>query len=338
MMGNSAHEPGPIGPGSFCFFFFFCMLSFGAEIETLVRQLDADRLRERNAAETALIELGPGIENRLPEEATLADRPELSEEAIFRLKNVFQELRFQTIRDSLQKIRFRIAKTESPSDRRCWVTLQADWPKEVFPIRLLFSMKEIDGFDAEGKPIPPVSRNATLEIPVSKNQTSGELLFAVHGKAPASVAGNCRVLLALAEKSFEFSRFLADSSDGGASRSQRKGRTTVSVESARFFSLKESVGNESLTIRFRVRFDDAFAALESHRTWIYENDVRLRFRSGKSLQPSTFRPTEQGPNEIAFDATFELAASPTDRSDEIVAFIYTTPTIIVEETIPFTAQ
>jgi len=295
------------------------------DVSAFLRRLDSDRLAERDAAEAALVRRGPDIEDLLPAEETLDGRPEFSEEVIYRLKNVFQELRLRMIREALEKIEFRLSKVESGGDDRSWVTLRTDWPKGVFPIRLAFPMNAIHGIDTENQTLPPVIQNGVLEIPCGKTQVSGELIFALHGRAPQSVKGNCVVLLAVAEKTFEFRRFFAESPAAKLERTIRKGETTVSVESVRFDANR-------LTVGFRVHFDQALAALESHRTWIYDNEVLLRLRSGGKIKPEAVKPVAQGGNTIVLAATFELP-----KEDEIVAFHYTTPTIIVEETVVFEA-
>ena len=298
--------------------------SVGAEdVSVLLRRLDSDRLAERDAAEAELIRRGNDIEAALPAEETLDGHPEFSEEVIYRLKNVFQELRFCTIRESLEKIEFRLAKIESNDDRH-WATLRADWPEGV--ICLAFPMNTIQGTDAVGQPLLPVIQNGVLEIPAGKTQRSGELTFALRGEAPQTVKGNCLVLLAIDEKTFEFRRFFADSPAAKLERTIRKGRTTISLETVR-------LETNHLTIRFRVHFDEAFAALESHRTWIGENKVFLRLRSGEKIKPESVNPVEQGGNDIVFSAAFELP-----KEDEIVAFHYTTPTVIVEETVEFSTK
>ncbi len=317
---------------------FSCAGASAAEdIASLLRQLDADRLVERNTAEAELIRRGFEIEDLLPGEETLEERPEFSEEVIFRLKNVFQELRIRTIRESLEKIEFRLAKIEATGGDRFWATLQADWPKGVFPIRLVFPMNAIHGIDADNQTLSPVIQHGVLEIPLGKTQLSGELAFALRGRPPQAVEGNCDVLLAIAEKTFDFRRFFADSPAAKLERTIRKGRTTVSLESVRFFSTGDSGKSNRLTVRFRVHFDEVFAALESHRTWIYENEVFLLLRSGGKIEPESIKPTEQGGNDIVLAATFELPKGVSPK-DEIVAFLYTTPTIIVEETVPFKAR
>ena len=296
------------------------------DVSSLLRQLDSDRLVERDVAEAELIRRGPEIEAFLPAEETLDGHPEFSEEVIHRLKNVYQELRLRMIRESLEKIEYHLAKVEGGD--RFWVTLRADWPKSVLPIRLAFSMSELQGTDGNDQPLLPVIRSGVLEIPLGKTQFSGELTFALQGM-PQSVKGNCVVLLAVAEKTFEFRRFFADSPAVKLERTIRKGQTTVSLESVRFFSVEDS---NRLTVRFRVHFDQAFMALESHRTWIYDNEVLLQLRSGGKIRPESVAPTEQSGDDIVLAATFKLP-----KEGEIVAFHYTTPTIIAEETVSFEA-
>ena len=301
----------------------------GAEdVAAILRRLDADRLAEREAAEDELIRRGNEIEDVLPTEETLDEHPEFSEEAIHRLKNVYQELRIRTIRESLKKIEFQFVKAEWDENDRSWVTLRVDWPKDVFPIRLAFPMNTIRGRDEDNRLLMPLIRNGTFEIPLGKTRFSGELVFAMQGGLPRSLRGDCLVLLAIGEKTFEFRRFFADSPAAKLERTIRKGQTTVSVESVRFLPVEDSLKSSRLTILFRVRFDQAFAALDSHRTWIYENEVLLRLRSGGQVEPKSVTPVEQSGNDIVLAATFELP-----KEDEIVALLYTTPTVIIEETL-----
>ena len=296
------------------------------DISVILRRLDSDRLAERDAAETELIRQGPSIEAVLPAEEMLDGNPEFSEEVVYRLKNVFQELRLRTVRESLDKITFCLAKVETGSDGRSWITLRADWPKGVFPIRLAFPMNTIQGIDGENRRFSPVIQNGILEIPLGKTRLSGEFVVGLRGEGRIqSVRGNCAVLLAIGEKTFVFRRFVADSPAAKPERTIRMGQTTVAIESVRFDSSR-------LAIRFGVHFDQAFAALESHRIWIYENEVSLQLRSGDKIKPLSVNPISHGGNSTAFTATFELP-----KDDDVVAFLYTTPTLIVEESITFEA-
>ena len=61
---------------------------------------------------------------------------------------------------------------------------------------------------------------------------------------------------------------------------------------------------EFLTVSIRYRYEEPHDALESHRTWIYENEAELRHPDGRSIPAQRSELRRQTPNEIALDLYF----------------------------------
>ncbi len=91
---------------------------------------------------------------------------------------------------------------------------------------------------------------------------------------------------------------------------------------------------EFLTVSIRYRYEEPHEALESHRTWIYENEAELRHTDGRSISAQRSELRRQTPNEIALDLYF-----PADS--EILGdlsgweIVYPRPSGIYEVGLPF---
>ena len=309
------------------------------EVRRLVARLDSDRLAERDDAEDALIALAETAVPFLPTENALMEPNDFSEEQIVRLKNVYQAIRAQKIEKAVKKIEFHLESAEATTGERYWIRLQTRWAEDVKPIRFLFPMRGLEGKDASGNAVfKPVSRAASLEIPVTKNQHTGTLEFAVVSDSatknePKTISGECRVLLSVGEKTFSFKNIPFDGSEpkGGIKPSHRQGDVVLTIESARIFS-NPGDGHRTLSLQLRIQFDRVYTALESHRTWIYDNKAVLWCQTDKSIEPIEVRPVAQQTNEITLALSFDI------QNEKPVEFRYTLPTILTEKTVEFTAE
>jgi len=103
---------------------------------------------------------------------------------------------------------------------------------------------------------------------------------------------------------------------------QRIAGVTVMLEGAR-------KNNELWEIRLRVRFDEAGQALQSHRNWIFDNEVRLQNPEGKSITWGSYETTRQTENEVGLAYLFSV------ESLQGFTLVYKTPGVILTTEIPY---
>ena len=84
------------------------------------------------------------------------------------------------------------------------------------------------------------------------------------------------------------------------------------------------MATETWEVRIRVRFDDAGNALESHRTWIFDNPAYLEGPDGKTIAPNGYETMAQSENEVGV-AFFFTVPIPIDQYN----FVYKTPGSII---------
>ena len=61
-----------------------------------------------------------------------------------------------------------------------------------------------------------------------------------------------------------------------------------------------------LAATLRYRYEESHEAMESHRTWIYENDAILRGPNGEEITSERSDLLRQTPNEIAVEIYFPV--------------------------------
>jgi hypothetical protein len=79
-------------------------------------------------------------------------------------------------------------------------------------------------------------------------------------------------------------------------------------------------------IRLKVRFDEAGGALESHRTWIYDNEIYLETADGEQTEWATFETTLQTENEVGAAYYFAVDGPLSDYT-----LVYKTPALILSK-------
>ena len=86
-------------------------------------------------------------------------------------------------------------------------------------------------------------------------------------------------------------------------------------------------------IRVAVELDKAGRALESHRSWIFQNEVYVRLKDGTKTERLGFEVYRQTESGVGVAYRFDLG----DDADEST-FVYRSPTSIVPNEVPFVIQ
>lgn len=170
------------------------------------------------------------------------------------------------------------------------LTIEVAWEPRFRPISLQQRLSEIEVSDERGKPLPIVTREAILEIPVSAEAIGTEIRIPIEAP-PRSVEkighlrGTLRALMQGKTETFTFDLPKAEKSE------QRAAGVTVILEQVR-------KNRDVWEIRIAARFDDAAGALASHRTWVYDNAARLITPSGAEIPFHAFDSVRQTENEV----------------------------------------
>ena len=85
--------------------------------------------------------------------------------------------------------------------------------------------------------------------------------------------------------------------------------------------------------RVVIRYDRAFDALDSHRSWIFENEVHIRRNDGSRVEHHGYEVYRQTESGVGIGYLFELGDAVAGAT-----FIYESPTAVVPNEVPFVIQ
>lgn len=198
------------------------------------------------------------------------------------------------------------------------VFLDFSWEPRLQPIVLSHVMSELKVLDENGKSLVEEEPQGEFEITPEIDSSSAELSvpLALPDRAVkkiASLKGKVELLVPGRIEAFEFGAL-----DKAKASEQRKGNVTVFVDQVR----KNQDVHE---VRMRVKFDKAANALESHRTWIYNNPAYLVDPEGNQLESAGMEATLQEESEVGVAYQFVV-----DAGLKGYKFVYRTPSAIVK--------
>ncbi len=206
------------------------------------------------------------------------------------------------------------------------MAVEVAWEPRVQPIVLQISLDAIRAFDEDDGPIAIDAAGTQLEVPTESNVPAVEIqlplslpdrstrqIGLLQGQMSAVIPGRVR--------EFVFEDLL----DAKAVE-QRVAGVTVTLDQVR-----KSL--DLYEVRMRVRFDRADIALESHRTWIYENEAYLLEPDGQRADYARMEVIMQRPDEVGISFSF-------DRPEGLdgCRFVYRTPVVIVAVPIEYQLQ
>jgi len=210
-----------------------------------------------------------------------------------------------------------------PDQGSCKLWLEVAWEPRLRPISLRQRMSEVRAADEHGRPLPADQAEAELEVPVRQGQIAAQLLLPLalpprQVKQIAKVQGTLRAVLPGRTETFRFDRI------GTAGRAQQRiAGTTVVLEEVR-------KSQDSCEVRIVVRFDEAADALQSHRSWFFQNEAYLEGPDGRKIRDFSTETTRHTDKEIGLALLFDLAG-PADA----YALVYKTPVLILTTAFPY---
>lgn len=198
---------------------------------------------------------------------------------------------------------------------------------------LKFSAKDFSAVTAGGQVLPPADPDAQLDLPLGEGGhfVRWSLDFLVPADVSpneletASIKGQAMMQIAAGSEHIRI-KDLTDSE--GIAR--RRGGVTVSVLKVKMRELPQ--GKRDLSIQIQVAYDTGGPAFESHRTWIFHNQVYLDPLEGELIRADGGYETNlQANGVVGVTYRFTGVSVPLDQ----LQFVYVAPTLIIDSPLSF---
>lgn len=204
------------------------------------------------------------------------------------------------------------------------VSVEISWEPRLTPIGLTLPIAQLSGRLDDGEDLDPQESGETIDVATNSDIAFSEFFLPMELPAGQpgeieSLSGVIRALLPGKTQQFELA--LKDQNSKNTIDAM-----TVEVEALR----KNGPLHE---IRVGVSLQDADRSLESHRHWIFENEVFVRRKDGSRadhLGYEVFRQSEAG---VGIGYLFDLGD---DVSESVL--VYESPTAVVPNEVPFVIQ
>ena len=204
------------------------------------------------------------------------------------------------------------------------IGLEISWPPKLTPIGLTIPIAQLTGRMDDGAVLKPQESGDTIDIATNSDIAFSE--FYVPLKLPAgqpdkieALSGIIRALLPGKQQTFELS--LADQNS-----KKTIDAMTVEIEAIR----KNGPLHE---IRVGVELQDADRSLESHRHWIFENEVHVRRKDGSCADHLGYEVYRQTESNVGIGYLFDLGDAISEST-----LIYKSPTAVVPNEVSFVIQ
>jgi hypothetical protein len=181
-----------------------------------------------------------------------------------------------------------------------------------------------------GEVLAPFSPDAHPEIPLGEGGRQLQLHSDFRARASSvpdkiDFRGKLTMTVAAGTEQIRFTRL--DQAEGTA---RRRGGVTVKLQKIEFG--KNRKGRAQARLRVIVSYDSGGPAFESHRTWIFHNQVYLETEGGRRIErDGVFHTALQTDGAVVVEYGF---SGLTRRLDEY-RFVYVAPTLIVNMPIEF---
>lgn len=203
------------------------------------------------------------------------------------------------------------------------IQLEVGWEPRIAPIAIELPTENIEMLDEYGDDIGVQFNGLTISNDVQANAPLSQLILPAElpdhetWKISKMVA-TMNVLLPGPKRTFKFDK-IGDS----IGKTIRIGDAQVKLE-----NVSDNVDIYGVTVR--LEFDQAANALESHRGWIFNNELNLLDADGKKIAPIGSETMAQDEHYITVQYLFDSSDDPKN-----LALEYTSPTAIIKVPIKF---
>lgn len=225
----------------------------------------------------------------------------------------------------IEPTRVETARNFRAGNQTLKVTCEVSWEPRVRPIFLEQPRGELKAINEKEAEIAIDAGDESIETSVEGTNAAVELEFPLQApdrgvRQIKSLKGKLIATILGRVESFEF----VDLEKLKAAE-QERGGVTVAVESCR-------KNGDIYDVEMRVRFDKAANALESHRSWIYNNECYLLDAKGNQIENAGLEATLLDVNEVGLSYKFDLGEEPSLAGCK---FIYKTPAAIIKTPVEF---
>ncbi len=204
------------------------------------------------------------------------------------------------------------------------IGVEISWEPRLTPIGLTIPIAQLTGRLDDDAILKPQESGETIDVATNSDIAFSEFYLPL--KLPAgqpnkiqALSGIIRALLPGKQQTFELS--LAEPNS-----KKTIDAMTVQIEAIR----KNGPLHE---IRVGVELQDADRSLESHRHWIFENEVHVKLKDGSRADHLGYEVYRQTESNVGIGYLFDLG----DEVNE-ATFIYKSPTAVVPNEVPFVIQ
>jgi hypothetical protein len=225
----------------------------------------------------------------------------------------FEPLKFVALRD-----------LRNPTLESLKFTMEVAWEPRLQPFAIMQPLSEVSATDSRGEPIAVSGAESEPEALVREGISAIELEIPLalpkrEVKVIGLLRGKILVLMPGPLEDFRFSELPLAVKGGRPGRvEQRKAGALVALDHVR-------KNNEAWEVALRIKFEGPSAALESHRSWILENQAFFEQADGARIEPAGIEQTLQNKEEMGVHYFFDLKDGPKN-----LTFVYRTPIIVLE--------
>lgn len=249
-------------------------------VQRLVQALGSGSLATRDAAERALLALGPAA---LP--AVVEAGRNTGGEAAFRLRGIRRELEEQAAAAAVAggQVDVTVAGSEAIGGTAAAATgarvkLRIGWEDSPTPLVVKLPLKSIVAEGTNGEVLPPTQRAAVIEATVPKDRRWLELPVALAQPVPpleslAILRGTVVVWVTGMEHAFEFADIGRLQSLPWQPLARRLGQARVNLDDV-------AVRQGRLLVTASITYKTETEALASHHTWLTERPLELVAANG----------------------------------------------------------
>jgi hypothetical protein len=224
--------------------------------------------------------------------------------------------------------RFEVTQLESrrsyrnPQNHLLQVKIEVFWEPRLAPISLQLALDGLAATDEHGKAIAVAGEGVRGEE-VTADSFSTELVLPLalpdrETRKIVSLKGKMEIIVPGRVETFRFDKLLA-----GRPLEQRRAGVVVGLDRVR-------KNNEAWEMRVIVRFDEAQGALQSHRDWVFNNELWLETPDKKRLVPDGTETVRRTESEVGVAYYFDLPKGPQGHT-----LVYRTAVVIMALPVEF---
>lgn len=215
--------------------------------------------------------------------------------------------------DQLQRLRTELSVAPEPRLRALFLKLAAkDFRATGTTGRIFTAADPAAQFDL---PLGEGGRFVRWNLDFTANSTLTNADF-----FPLKIEGQAMMQIAAASEQIRFTDLV-----DGAGTARRRGGVTVAVQKIQ--AKPQPDGTQSVSIKVLVAYDTGGPAFESHRTWIFHNEVYLDREAGDPLPPNGGFETDLQTNG-SVGVTYHFQGLKGSLAD--YQFVYVAPTLIID--------